>query len=160
MVRLVGGFVCLFVWWVIYFQVASILAAYLRYTGLRDPAHSRLGRTWSKNVVFQAYWNSTDWWRLCSMSRKCTEVFTSPFRPPSTDPLLPHCLLLAKIWRIIWALTLLLWRGRVNRNYQLTKGERNQGVEKLKELTLCMIMASSSRIIVIIISKALTTWTI
>ena len=29
----------LFVCWVIYFQVASILAAYLRYTRLRDPDH-------------------------------------------------------------------------------------------------------------------------
>ena len=32
-------FVCLFVCWVIYFKVASILAAYLRYTRLRDPNH-------------------------------------------------------------------------------------------------------------------------
>ena len=36
-------FVCLFVCWVICFQVASILAAYLRYTRLRDPNHPRLG---------------------------------------------------------------------------------------------------------------------
>ena len=35
-------FVCLFVCWVIYFKVASILAAYLRYTRLRDPNHPRL----------------------------------------------------------------------------------------------------------------------
>ena len=35
--------VALFVCWVICFQVASILAAYLRYTRLRDPNHPRLG---------------------------------------------------------------------------------------------------------------------
>ena len=33
----------MFVCWVICFQVASILAAYLRYTRLRDPNHPRLG---------------------------------------------------------------------------------------------------------------------
>ena len=32
-------FVCLLVCWVIYFKVASILAAYLRYTRLRHPNH-------------------------------------------------------------------------------------------------------------------------
>ena len=34
--RSVCLFVCLFVCWVIYFKVASILAAYLRYTRLKD----------------------------------------------------------------------------------------------------------------------------
>ena len=32
-----SGSFCVFVCWVIYFQVASILAAYLRYIRLRDP---------------------------------------------------------------------------------------------------------------------------
>ena len=36
-------FVCLFVCWEFYFKVDSILAAYLRYTRLRDPNHPRLG---------------------------------------------------------------------------------------------------------------------
>ena len=42
-------FICLFVCWVIYFKVASILAVYLRYTRLRDPDHPRLANCLAYN---------------------------------------------------------------------------------------------------------------
>ena len=41
--------VCLFVCLVIYFKVASIPAAYLRYTRLRHPNHPRLGNRLAYN---------------------------------------------------------------------------------------------------------------
>ena len=47
--ELVITFVCLFVCWVIYFKVASVLAAYLRYTRLRDPNHPRLANCLAYN---------------------------------------------------------------------------------------------------------------